>query len=89
MGIAFKPDIDDMRESPSLEIAKNLQKLYENILVVEPNIEKSSDFELINYKKAIEKADIIVFLVQHKEFKNLYISKEKVIIDICGIDKSF
>ncbi len=87
MGIAFKPDIDDLRESPSLEITKKLKKLYENILVVEPNIEKYSDFELTNYKEAIKKADIIVFLVQHKEFKNLDTSKEKVIIDICGIDK--
>ena len=87
MGIAFKPDIDDLRESPSLEIVKKLIKKDKNILVVEPNITSYSNFKLINYKEVNEKADIILFLVAHKEFKNLEIADDKIILDICGVKK--
>lgn len=86
MGLAFKPDIDDLRESPALYITKTLQESNCDILAVEPNIEKHNDFKIFEYNDAIEKSDIIVFLVAHKEFKSLTSDKKKV-IDFCGIMK--
>ena len=82
MGLSFKPNIDDLRESPALFITKELIKLGLNILVVEPNIKKHKNFEIINYKKAIKDADIVVFLVGHKEFYNLEVDNK---LDFCGI----
>lgn len=87
MGLAFKPNIDDLRESPAKYIAqKVLQDAQdEQYYIVEPNIEDHQVFKITNYKEAIDKADIIVFLVAHDEFKNLEIAKEKVVLDFCGV----
>ena len=88
MGITFKPDIDDVRESPSLLITKQLKNSGENIIIAEPNIKQNDTFDLVDYQKAVEKADIIVFLVAHKEFFALSLPKQKQIIDICGVTKN-
>lgn len=86
MGLAFKPDIDDLRESPAIYIVKELKNGNFNLLLVEPNIEQYKDWVLTDYQKAYIDADIIVFLVGHKEFKGMKISHEdKVILDFCGI----
>jgi nucleotide sugar dehydrogenase len=85
MGLAFKPDIDDLRESPAVLVARDLIQAGFDILAVEPNIKSHKDFEIINYKKAIDIADIVVFLVAHKEFKALKIQKQ--FLDFCGIFK--
>jgi UDP-N-acetyl-D-mannosaminuronic acid dehydrogenase len=82
MGLAFKPDIDDLRESPALYIARQLKADGVNILAVEPNIESHKEFEIVEYKEALEQADIVTFLVAHKEFKNLNI---KTNLDFCGV----
>ena len=88
MGLAFKPNIDDLRESPAKYIAnKVMQSEQNNFLVVEPNIKEHSVFKLTNYQEAYEKADIIVFLVAHKEFKTLEYRGDKVILDFAGIFK--
>jgi UDP-N-acetyl-D-mannosaminuronic acid dehydrogenase len=88
MGLAFKPDIDDLRESPAKYIAqKVMQSEQNNFLVVEPNIQEHSVFKLTNYLEAYEKADIIVFLVAHKEFKTLEYREDKVILDFAGVFK--
>lgn len=73
MGLAFKPNIDDLRESPAKYIAqKVLRDAHdEQYYIVEPNIVDRQVFKTTNYKEAAEKADIIVFLVAHKEFKTL------------------
>lgn len=89
MGLAFKPNIDDLRESPAKYI---VQKVLQNsndeeYYIVEPNIETHKVFKLTEYNEAAEKADIIVFLVAHDEFKTLRINDDKVVLDFCGRDE--
>ncbi len=87
MGLAFKPNIDDLRESPAIHIAERvLQDSGDaDMYIVEPNVHEHKVFKLTNYKDAIAKADIIVFLVAHNEFKTLEIAEEKVVLDFCGV----
>ena len=89
MGLAFKPNIDDLRESPSKHIVmKVIQDTGNaNILVVEPNVETHNVFKLTDYKKAYEKADIVVMLTAHDPFKTLPYDDNKIILDFCGIYK--
>ena len=89
MGLAFKPNIDDLRESPAKYIAQKVLQNANNeeYFIVEPNIEEHKVFKLTNYKYAVEKADIIVFLVAHKEFKILEFPNDKVVLDFCGVLK--
>ncbi len=89
MGLAFKPDIDDLRESPAKYITTKVMQSCNNanILVVEPNVEEHNVFKLTNYNEAYEKADIVVFLTAHTPFKSLQWSEDKVILDFCGIFK--
>ncbi|MEP0212055.1 MAG: UDP-N-acetyl-D-mannosamine dehydrogenase [Cellulophaga sp.] len=89
MGLAFKPNIDDLRESPAKYIAqKVLQGANdEEYYIVEPNITEHKVFKLTDYNEAANKADIIVFLVSHDEFKSLNISLDKVVLDFCGVNK--
>jgi UDP-N-acetyl-D-mannosaminuronic acid dehydrogenase len=84
LGLTYKPDIDDLRESPALYIVKRLIKDGFDILPVEPNIEKIEEFKLYDVNKAIEESDIIVFLVAHKIFKDLKYPA-KIILDFCGL----
>ena len=86
MGLAFKPNIDDLRESPAKYIAqKVLQKSNnEEHYIVEPNISSHSIYKLTDYKEAIIQSDIIVFLVAHNEFININIPNNKIILDFCG-----
>lgn len=83
MGLAFKPDIDDLRESPALAVAHGLSVEQYDVVVVEPNIETHKDFKLVPVGKAIDDADIIVFLVKHSQFIGIDI-KEKQVLDFCS-----
>jgi len=87
MGLAFKPNIDDLRESPAIYITqKVLQSAKdENYFIVEPNVEDHPYYKITQIETAIEKADIIAFLVAHNEFKDLNIDGNKVILDFCGV----
>lgn len=89
MGLAFKPNIDDLRESPAKYIASKVMQGYNDteFLIVEPNIEEHKVFKLTDYQEAYEKADIAAFLVAHNEFKTLPWKEDKVILDFCGIFK--
>jgi len=88
MGLAFKPNIDDLRESPAKQIVQNvMQSEPENLLIVEPNIGSHPIFKLANYKEAYKNANIVAFLVAHNEFKTLQWENDKVILDFCGIFK--
>ena len=89
MGLAFKPNIDDLRESPAKYIAQKVLQNSNNEehYIVEPNIDSHSVYKLTNYKIAQQKADIIVFLVAHKEFRKFKLQKNKYVLDFCGIIK--
>jgi len=86
MGLAFKPNIDDLRESPALYITKRLMADGLDILAVEPNINSFDEFEIVKYQEAIKRADLFVFLVGHREFKNIKV-KDMENLDFCGVLK--
>jgi UDP-N-acetyl-D-mannosaminuronic acid dehydrogenase len=87
MGLAFKPNIDDLRESPAKYIAQKVlqNSNNEDHFIVEPNIEEHNVFKLTDYKTAIEEADIVALLVAHDEFKGLETLEGKIVLNFCGI----
>jgi len=85
MGLAFKPNIDDLRESPALHVAQQLKTNGFKVLFVEPNLKSHSKFNLTSTTEAKETCDIMVFLVAHKEFKGLVIPLQAQVVDFCGI----
>ena len=89
MGLAFKPNIDDLRESPAKSIVNKVMQGSNNaqILVVEPNVPEHNVFKLTGYKEAYEKADIVAFLVNHREFAQLDYRDDVKVMDFCGTFK--
>ena len=89
MGLAFKPNIDDLRESPAEYITSRiLSEAGVKVLVAEPNITVHRTFSLVNYSDAYRQADIIVWLVRHKEFLMLsQKDSDKIELDFCGIKR--
>lgn len=87
MGLAFKPNIDDLRESPAKYIVSKVLQNDSNgdYYIVEPNIEDHNVFKLTNHKEAAEKADIVVFLVAHNEFKTMEFREDQVVLDFSGV----
>lgn len=93
LGLAYKPDVNDLRESPALKIAKNLAENGCCLYLIEPNISNLPEVLSVyeNVKKAdlqkIDKADIIVFLVAHKEFNEIdkALLNKKIVVDTTGI----
>ncbi|OOF69971.1 UDP-N-acetyl-D-mannosamine dehydrogenase [Rodentibacter caecimuris] len=93
LGLAFKPDIDDLRESPALKINEKLADKYPGqILAVEPNVEKlpekllNKNIQHTTLDEALTSADVLVVLVDHKEFKTGSLSSmNAVVVDTKGI----
>lgn len=88
-GLAFKPDIDDLRESPALEISKAIAKEHTGtVLAVEPNIEhlEVENLALVDVNMALTEADIHVVLVDHKQIKSIR-PEQGIIVDTKGIWK--
>jgi UDP-N-acetyl-D-mannosaminuronic acid dehydrogenase len=88
LGLAFKADVDDLRESPALEIVQRIQaESLGEVLVAEPNLARHKEFTLLPYEEVVARADIVVVLVDHKQFRKLRATdlKEKIVIDTRGI----
>jgi len=96
LGIAFKANIDDLRESPSRNIAGSLadQLTDGTVLVVEPNVEElpseleeRANVELAELESALERADIVLLMVDHDPFKTVdrELLQEKIVIDTKGL----
>lgn len=81
MGLAFKPDIDDLRGSPAVYISERLH-LSLQVVVVEPNIQKHNTLQLVTYEQGLD-ADICVYLVAHSQFNKL--SVKAIDLDFCGL----
>ncbi|MDB0021051.1 UDP-N-acetyl-D-mannosamine dehydrogenase [Candidatus Pseudothioglobus singularis] len=94
LGLAFKPNIDDLRGSPAMQIAKNIELMgFKAHYICEPNITllpdifNSKQTQLVNFNRALTESDILVLLVDHEEFKqiDLKLIKSKEVIDTRGI----
>lgn len=90
MGLAFKPNIDDLRESPAMKIANHLITEMPDVKfnIVEPNISSHPDFDIVDFQTAFEQSDIVVYLTAHKQFFMLpQEANDKLILDFCGVIK--
>lgn len=94
LGLAYKPDVDDLRESPSIEVVKGLLGAG-RILVAEPFVaalpEGLEAAELMDVAAAVEAADIVVILTGHEVFRNLGRGEldRKIVFDTCGLFRAF
>ena len=87
LGITYKPDIDDLRESKALEVVETLIAEKHEIIVVEPNIYKHKKLLIQNFFEAIEQADLVCVLVKHREFLQPEIRNKLLkckVLDFCG-----
>ncbi len=88
LGLAFKADVDDLRESPACGIVRELRDSnVADLLICEPNLSSSDEFDLTDVDTAVQACDIVLLLVDHKPFRRLSAAdfKEKIIIDTRGI----
>ncbi|MNY09175.1 UDP-glucose 6-dehydrogenase YwqF [compost metagenome] len=89
LGLAFKPDVDDLRESPALHVTQHLTEAGYNVIAVEPNITQHATLRLANLDEALRESDIVILLVKHKEFilhRQTIGFGASVVIDYCGIN---
>lgn len=87
LGLAFKPDIDDLRESPALEVAEALIVQGYDVVAVDPNIESHTVLTLLDLTAAVAQADVIAVLVKHREFiqpANQQQLRDLHALDFCG-----
>ena len=92
LGLAFKPDIDDLRESPALEIARELVARGHEVMAVEPNIASHPDFRLVSVEEALAAADLHIILVKHRQFADVAVKdrlRHAEAMDFCGLFASW
>ena len=88
LGLAFKPDIDDLRESRAVEVVETLLDEGYEISAVEPNINSHINLPLLNFSNAIEQSDIVCILVAHREFLDSQVKDQLIkcgALDFCGV----
>ena len=88
LGLSFKPNIDDLRESKPLEVAETLLAEGYEVIIVEPNIKSHKNLKILNLFDAIEQADLICLLVKHREFLEPEVKKKLMkceVLDFCGV----
>ena len=88
LGLAFKPDIDDLRESPAVHVASALQAQAYDVVTVEPNIQSHEKFALVALEEALQTADVVAVLVKHRQFVQLAGAGEldgDCVLDFCGV----
>jgi len=88
LGLSYKPDIDDLRESPALFITRSLSSMQiGTVIACEPNVQAVDGIDLVSLDEVLQRADIIVGLVAHRQFISLPLSRlaEKIVFDTCGI----
>jgi UDP-N-acetyl-D-mannosaminuronic acid dehydrogenase len=88
LGLAYKPNVDDLRESAAIEVVRELVRAgTAEVRVCEPYIRSHPEFRLSSADQAIDGADIVVFLVAHDHFRKIprKALEEKIIIDVCGV----
>jgi UDP-N-acetyl-D-mannosaminuronic acid dehydrogenase len=89
LGITFKANIDDLRESPSMDIVEHLMGAgIGRVMVCDPNVPKDKvPFELHDLKELLKEADILLLLVDHHEFADIdpQVIRDKVVIDTRGV----
>lgn len=86
MGLAFKPNIDDLRESPALWVFQQLVASGMQPKAVEPNLKSHTSITLTSLQEVSNEADIIVYLVPHREFKKLTFDLK--VLDFCGVTQA-
>ena len=84
LGLAFKPDVDDLRESPALHITTELLVAGLNVLACEPNLDDHPTIKLHSIEQVLASADLLVFLVAHSPFKGLDLAG-RLVFDLCGV----
>jgi UDP-N-acetyl-D-mannosaminuronic acid dehydrogenase len=88
LGLAFKPDIDDLRESPAVHIASQLLAQGFDVIAVEPNIESHDLFTLVSLNEALATADVFAVLVKHRSFLDSSVKEalsDRGAVDFCGV----
>ena len=87
LGLTYKADVDDIRESPAIEIVHALRRNHYEVISVEPHAQNGlqQKIEAAPLEHAVKKADLIVFLVAHKQFRSLQVPEGKMVLDFCGI----
>jgi UDP-N-acetyl-D-mannosaminuronic acid dehydrogenase len=87
LGLAFKPDIDDLRESPALEVAEALVGQGYDVVAVDPNIETHAVLPVVSLTEVVAQADVIAVLVKHREFMRSEVRAKLLelgALDFCG-----
>ena len=88
LGLTFKPDVQDVRESPALKVAETLLNEGYDVKCVDPHVKISTQLSILNFSEALDWADIFCILVKHREFATFevkYKLKDKIILDFCGL----
>lgn len=87
LGLAFKPDIDDLRESPALQVTRRIMNLDYEVVAAEPNVKVVEGINLVDLNTVLSTADVIAVLVAHKQFKSEPMKRKLLALaslDFCG-----